>query len=183
MLPPELNELELVHLIKSGDEAAFVQAYDRYWRQLFNFGYQKLGKREMTEGIVQEVFIDLWVKRKSLQIHTSLTSYLFSAVNYRIINQRKSQLVRDKYAEKQQFKGESKSSSVEEALFYKDLKSAIKKIVRGFPSQRRKVYKLRFKKGFSYKEIADTLQLSVSTVEKHMIKALKDLRSHLKDHS
>ena len=177
----ELFELELVERIKNDDESAFIEVYDLFWKRLFNFGYNKLGKKEVVEGIVQEVFIDFWAKRGKLEIHTSLSSYLFTAINYRIINQYKSQSIRDKYSEKEKSKGEQISSSAEERVLYNDLKSNIKKIVSGFPPQRQKVYQLRFNKGLSYIEIAQILEISVSTVEKHLIRALKDLRISLKE--
>lgn len=176
-----LNELELIDRLKNDDESAFIEIYDLFWKRLFNFGYKKLGKKEIVEGIVQEVFIDIWTKRSKLEIHTSLTSYLFTAVNYRIINQYKSQIIRENYSEQEKSKGEQKSSSTDEKVLFNDLKSNIKKVVSGFPPQRQKVYKLRFNKGLSYIEISQNLEISVSTVEKHLMRALKDIRISLRE--
>ncbi|SFU15524.1 RNA polymerase sigma-70 factor, ECF subfamily [Algoriphagus locisalis] len=181
MSEKEIIERELVERIKNDDESAFIEVYDLFWKRLFNFGFKKLGKKEIVEGIVQEVFIDFWSKRKKLEIHTSLSSYLFSAVTYRIINQYKSQSIRDKFSEMEKSKGERSSSSAEEKVLYNDLKSNIKKVVGGFPPQRQKVYKLRFNKGLSYIEIAQNLEISVSTVEKHLMRALKDIRISLRE--
>ncbi len=176
-----LNEQEIIERIKNGDESAFIEVYDLFWKRLFNFGYKKLCKKEIVEGIVQEVFIDFWTKRAKLDIHTSLSSYLFTSVNYRIINQYKSQTIRDKYSDQEKFKGEQKSSSTDEKVLFNDLKSNIKKVVQNFPPQRKKVYQLRFKKGLSYIEIAENLEISVSTVEKHLMRALKDIRISLRE--
>lgn len=176
-----LNEQELLVRIKNDDESAFIEVYDLFWKRLFNFGYKKLGKKEIVEGIVQEVFIDFWTKRSKLEIHTSLTSYLFTSVNYRIINHYKSQSIRDKYSAHEKSKGEQRNSSTDEKILFNDLKSNIKKVVRKFPPQRKKVYQLRFNKGLSYIEIAENLEISVSTVEKHLIRALRDIRVSLKE--
>lgn len=181
MLEKLLNEQEIIARIKNDDESAFIEVYDLFWKGLFNFGYRKLCKKEIVEGIVQEVFIDLWIKRTKLDIHTSLASYLFTAVNYRIINQFKSQGIRNKYSEQEKSKGEQRSSSAEETVLYNDLKANIKKVVRDFPPQRKKVYQLRFNKGLSYIEIAQNLEISVSTVEKHLMRALKDIRISLRE--
>ncbi|WP_192346187.1 RNA polymerase sigma-70 factor [Algoriphagus sp. Y33] len=181
MLEKVLNQQETLERIKSGDESAFIEVYDLYWKQLFNFGYKKLSKKEIVEGIVQEVFIDLWTKRAKLEIHTSLSSYLFTSVNYKIINKYKSQSIRDKYSEEEKSKGEQNSASTEEKILFNDLKSNIKKVVREFPPQRKKVYQLRFNKGLSYIEIAQSMEISVSTVEKHLMRALKDIRVSLRE--
>ncbi|PZX49141.1 RNA polymerase sigma factor [Algoriphagus chordae] len=181
-MPEEvLNEKEIIERIKNDDESAFIEVYDLFWKRLFNYGYKKLGKKEIVEGIVQEVFIDFWTKRAKLEIHTSLSSYLFTSVNYRIINQYKSQSIRDKYSATEKTKGEQLSSGSDEKVLFNDLKSNIKKVVREFPPQRKKVYQLRFNKGLSYIEIAETLEISVSTVEKHIMRALKDIRISLRE--
>ncbi|MDO9551100.1 RNA polymerase sigma factor [Rhodonellum sp.] len=179
----EQSDESLVERVKNGDESAFEIIYDRYWKKLFNYGYQRSGKREVVEGMVQEVFIDFWAKRKELNIHTSLASYFFTAIKYKVINHHKAQSVREKFASAEKSKGEKNVSHVEERVFYKDLKSCIKKVVTHFPTQRKRVYELRFNGGLSYNEIAANMEISVSTVEKHMIKALKEIREQLTKYS
>lgn len=174
-------EQELISKIRNGDESAFIQVYDFYWKRLYNYGYQKLSKKEIVEGIVQEVFIDFWKKRTTLEIHTSLNSYLFSSIKYKIINQYKAQGIREVYMERQLAKGERQHQQVEDHIFFKDLKNNLNQVVKGFPPQRRKVYELRFNKGFSNIEISKYLEISVSTVEKHMIHAMKEIRVSLRE--
>lgn len=167
--------------IKNGSDLAFEEAYNRYWKQLFNFGMKKLDQRETVEGIVQEVFIDLWVRRSKLEINQTLSTYLHSSVNYKIINQYKSQSVRRKYLDTLKSQYAHLGFSIEEMIHFNDLKLRISSITEEFPSQRKKAYDLRFNKGLSYKEIAETMKISASTVEKHLIRAIKDLRISLKE--
>src|SRR5690606_27302843 len=136
---------------------------------------------EIVEGIVQEVFIDLWTKREKLEIHTSLSSYLFTAVNYQIINQYKSQSIRDKYSAQEKSKGEQNSSSADETVLFNDLKLNIKNVLRKITLPRTKVYQHRFNNGLSYLEIAQDLERSVNTGEKHLTRALKDIKISLKE--
>lgn len=177
----EHYETQLLDRIKSDSDSAFEEIYERYWQLLFNFGMRKLNQREVVEGIVQEVFIDFWLRRKSLDIRQSLSTYLHSCVHFRIINQYKSRAIRTKYLEGLKTQDAELGLSVEEMLQYRDLRLAIKRIVRHFPFQRKKAYKLRFDKGLSYQEIANTMDISVSTVEKHLIRAVKDLRVSLRE--
>lgn len=176
-------ETRLLGQIKKGNEMAFVEIYNKYWKQMFNSGYKRLQKREIVEGLVQEVFVEMWQKREVLEVHTSLGSYLFTALKYKVINQMKSQMVREKYTAFVQTKHASFGSEIEEQLFYKELDAAYKKEVSSLPGQAKKVYELKNNDGMSYAEIADAMQLSVSTVEKHMIKALKILRTNLRGYS
>ena len=181
MVEKELYDKRLLERVKNDSDSAFEEIYNSYWKQLFNFGMGKLNQREVVEGIVQEVFIDFWVRRKSININHSLSSYLHSSVNFRIINQYKSRSIREKYLEAQKVQNPDFGFSIEEMIQMKDLKLAIKGITKNFPSQRQKAYKLRFKKGLSYSEIAEIMEISVSTVEKHLIRAVKDLRVSLRE--
>lgn len=181
MSEKELYEKRLLERIKNDSDSAFEEIYNRYWKQLFNFGMGKLNQPEIVEGIVQEVFIDFWVRRRSISIEQSLSSYLYTSVNFRIINQYKSRAIREKYLEGLKGQNPDFGSSVEDMIQFKDLKLTIKGLIKDFPSQRQKAYKLRFNKGLSYKEIADIMEISVSTVEKHLVRAIKDLRIGLRE--
>jgi RNA polymerase sigma-70 factor (family 1) len=176
---PDLKDEVLLKNIRMGDQSAFNRLYDRYWTNLFNYGFSKVGKREVVEDFVQEIFIDLWIKRETLHCYTSISSYLFAAIKYKVINYHKSKIIREKYSTEIQENGENKNSEIEEAVYYNELNNNIRQLVGGFPIQRKKVYQLRFNEEMSYKEIADSLCISVSTVEKHMIKALRQIRNYL----
>lgn len=78
------NELELLYLLRNGDEKAFRKIYDLYWEKLFISAYNKLKDRELCEDILQEVFIGLWKKRDTLIIQTSLQNYLYASVTYKV---------------------------------------------------------------------------------------------------
>lgn len=181
MSEKELYEKRLLERIKDDSDSAFEEIYNRYWPMLFNFGMRKLNQREVVEGIVQEVFIDIWVRRKAIDVQQSLSTYLHSCVHFRIINQYKSRAVRVKYLETLKSQDSELGLTVEEMIQFKDLRLTIKGIIRHFPSQRKKAYKLRYNKGLSYREIAEVMEISVSTVEKHLIRAIKDLRVSLRE--
>jgi len=175
-----LTDDQLLTEIKKGNETAFVTLYDTYWKKLYNYGYSKLGKREIIEGFVQEVFIDLWIKRITLDIHSSVASYLFTSIKYKIINYHKSQYIREKFAVNEKSKGELKITEVEEKVLYQDLKSNLDEVIFDFPMQRKTACSLRFNDELSYQEIAQAMAISVSSVEKHIIKSLKIIRYRLK---
>ncbi|WP_186755594.1 RNA polymerase sigma-70 factor [Echinicola salinicaeni] len=176
-------ELRLLKQIRKGNELAFVEVYDKYWKLLFNSGYKRLQKKEIVEGLVQEVFVEMWMKRESLEIHTSFNSYLYTAMKYKVINQMKSQMVKEKYVAFVNSRRPSFGSEIEEQLFYKELDEAYRKEVSELPEKAKTVYTLKNNEGKSYAEIAREMEISISTVEKHMIKALKILRANLKNYS
>ncbi|AWW32343.1 RNA polymerase sigma-70 factor [Echinicola strongylocentroti] len=176
-------ETRLLEQIRKGNEMAFVEVYDKYWKQLFNSGYKRLQKKEIVEGLVQEVFVEMWQKREVLMVHTSLGAYLFTALKYKVINQMKSQMVKEKYVAFVTSRKSNFGSEVEEKIFYKELDDAYKQEISNLPTQAKRVYELKNSDGMSYVEISQEMGISVSTVEKHMIKALKILRENLRGFS
>src|SRR5690554_7678618 len=106
-------EIALVEQLRAGKESAFVSIYNAYWKLLFNSGYKRLGKREIVEGFVQEVFVELWQKRMTIQIHTSLEAYLITAMKYRVYNHLKAQYIKDRYIDFEVNKRKSFGSEVE----------------------------------------------------------------------
>jgi|SRR5690606_19891831 len=175
----KLNEKAVLERLKENDSSAFEWIYNRYWEALFNHAYNYLRDENETKELIQDLFVELWQKRHALDIHTSLSGYLQSALRFKILNHVKASIVREKYAASIQRNKFVSHSHVEDEINYSELHTALHAALELLPAQPRRVYELRQNGGLSYTEIAESLRISVSTVEKHMIKALKHLRKSL----
>ncbi|MFA4870100.1 MAG: sigma factor [Pedobacter sp.] len=84
-ISPDINitDQELLLLIKENDYAAFDKLYGRHWRSVYDVAYKRLKDQNTSKDIVQDIFVDLWDKRKSKQI-IDLVPYLHTAVRYKI---------------------------------------------------------------------------------------------------
>ncbi|QEC73899.1 hypothetical protein FSB73_21780 [Arachidicoccus ginsenosidivorans] len=80
----EHTDLELMDLLKNGDEIAFNEIYDRYWKLLFAVAASKLNDFTDAEEAVQDIFADLWKRKAKIVLTYSLKSYLAGAVKYRV---------------------------------------------------------------------------------------------------
>lgn len=176
-------EEKLVQLLREGSKDAFVQIYDTYWQALFNHAYKRLPQKEIVQELIQDLFTELWQKRKNVFIHTSLPAYLHQSLKYKILNHIKAEMVRGKYVDFMQNQSPQYSDEVEKSLFFSELKRALKREVALLSPQSKRVYQLKHEQGLSYDEISQHLKISVSTVEKHMIKALKTIRENLKEYA
>lgn len=179
----DISEEELVHLLRRGDESAFVYIYEQYWQSLFNHAYKRLPKEAVVQELVQDLFTDVWQYRNKLQIHSSLRGYLHQSMKFKVLNRIKSDIVREKYVQAKLVESHIASNVVEDVLQYKELENALKKEIEHLPPQPKTVYQMKHNNGLSYQEIAQNLKISVSTVEKHMIKALKIIRKNLKEYA
>ena len=137
---------------------------------------------DLSKDVAQQAFIKIWKKRDSLGIEFSLKKYIFKiAYNVFIDSQRKKK--RD-YLLIDQLKYEAANEITD--LSYDNLDVLLDLVnseVDQLPAQCKKVFLLGKKEGLKYREIAEELNISIKTVERHMAKAVKRLRNRLKDRS
>jgi len=166
-------------LINEDDKFAFSELYNRYWDKLFGAAYKRLKSVEAAEEIVQDIFTDIWLRRRELNIKSDLPVYLFSAVKYRVINYVHKQAVKNSFEVKGAIVYSELDNSTEETVIANDLKNRIEKNVQLLPDKCREVYQLSRDHYQSNKDIAKQLSISEKTVENQITKALKRLRTSL----
>lgn len=170
--------------MKTGDTAAFEEIYHHYWEDLFRYLYNRLHHRAVSEEIVQEIFLALWEKRSSLTIHTSLSSYLFRAARYRMLNHIRAEKVRENYAA--DFL-ETQISLVSDPMgpqlrYAEDLKNIIEEKLGDLPPKCQIVFRMSRQQHIPNQEIAEELKISKKTVENYLTIALRHLRMHLAEY-
>lgn len=171
------SDVELIVLLKGGSHAAFTEIYNRYWQKLFTVAANKIADLEEAREIVQNIFISLWQRRYELEIKGTLGNYLAVSVKYRVIN------ALDKQNNHQTYLDSLSATEVDDTtqqwLEFIELKERLAVLVAELPEKCRIVFELSREKGLSQKEIAQQLDISEKTVEGHMTKAIKILRTGL----
>lgn len=160
---------------RKGDEKVFAEIYNVYWKKLLGIAYRHLQDKSLAESVVQEVFISLWNRRADLMID-SLDAYLATATKYctfKTIQKSIRHLEVEHNAAKSDFYME------DEEIDARFLKDYINGVVENLPEKCRLVFKLSRESYLSNQEISDTLAISEKTVEAHITRALKVLRSNL----
>ena len=135
-----------------------------------------------AEEVVQTVFYNLWNKRESLQVGTSIKPYLYRAVHNDSLNRIKHQKVRNAYAADYKSSAGQPMQGGTEPIVAKELKKEIDAALESLPEQCGLVFRMSRFEHLKYSEIAEQLNISVKTVENHMGKALKLMRERLKDY-
>ena len=79
------NDTILWQQVKQGDRTAFDRMYRLYASPVFAMVYKHISSRADAEDITQEVFLDMWTKRMSINIQSSLFNYLYSAARNRTL--------------------------------------------------------------------------------------------------
>lgn len=176
-----LDDSQLFQLVKQDDIKAFEALYSRYWSDLIDAAYRRLQSREKAEDIIQDIFVSLYQKRHTLDINVSLEGYLYQSLRYKILNLIRDELTRTACRKKIFFKEQCKNDSAE-YCDAKELSTRIGRVLSSLPDKCREAFLLSREQNLSNKDISLDMNISVSTVEKHIGKALRILRNNLRDY-
>jgi RNA polymerase sigma-70 factor (ECF subfamily) len=160
-------------------EATFAAIYEQYAQRLYRLAYQKTNSTDKAAEIVQDVFVSLWEKRKTLII-SNLEHYLFSAVRYQVINHLRAVIADRKFTDTDTEPLDS-GQLLDQSLTADELQEALNQALQNLPEKTRTVFEMSRYEQLSNKEIARQLELSEKAVEYHITQAIKHLRVYLKE--
>lgn len=174
-----LSDIELWRLVKQDDATAFEILYNRYWERSYKICYWHLLDQESAKDIVQELFVDLWVKREQINITETLEGYIKVALRNRVFNYIRSQTIKKKHNHNAAEQAPEAGLEVQERYQEKELRQLYLKEINKLPEKMKDVYTLNKEGGFSISEVAQKLSLSEQTVKNQLSNALKRIRSGL----
>jgi RNA polymerase sigma-70 factor, ECF subfamily len=173
------NDGYLIGSLARQDEAAFEQVCKTHFKKLHAYACTIIKEDTAAEEVVQQVFFKLWERSKGLSISGSIAAYLYRAVYNESLNYLKHQKVQSQYQQHVTHTMKNESYSPGKKFSMKELDEQLSKAMNELPEQCRTVFQLSRFEELRYREIADHLGISVKTVENHMGKALKILRTKL----
>ncbi|HAH24452.1 MAG TPA: RNA polymerase sigma-70 factor [Prolixibacteraceae bacterium] len=171
-------EQELLHKLKIGDENAYHAVFNTYFPVLVAFANKYVVDLDMAKEIVQVVFVKLFEKRRSLEITTSIKSYLYKMVYNDCLNAINSQKITSKHYSQY-------ARQIELLTDYHDVMEKTERELRIFkaidqlPPQCKLIIQQSRFEGKKNQAIADELNISIRTVETQISKALKLLRAEI----
>lgn len=173
-----LDDLQLLLLIRKENDAAFQEIYDRYWVALYNSAYKRLKSTHLAEEMVQETFLNLYSKRASVQISSSLAPYLFKVLKFKVIDEIRKQISANTYQQSAFLHSASSDPDVHELLERKEVRLQFDHFSDTLPKKCKEVFLLK-QEDMSNQAIANELNISEKTVEGHVSKARKLLRAYM----
>lgn len=171
---------DLLLLLEKNDVQAFEEIYHRYWKLMVSIAMNKLNDLQDTEEVVQDVFTDIWKRRATIEITTSLKSFLAGAIKFKVYT-----VLAARYRMKKKKEAlagnavEAHDISADEIYRLKLLQEQLTTASNELPERCRLIYHLSRESGYSNKKIAYELHISEKTVETQITRALKHLRSAL----
>lgn len=173
--------IDTIEELQKGNHLAFEQLFDRWYEPLCRYAYSILRNMNDAEDVVQKAFCKLWDQHDTLNIRSSVNSYLYRIVHNDSINSIHQQTNRQVHNLNYLSTMDSAVDSVSDHMATTELQQAINHALDTLPTQCRRVFEMSRVEQLSYSEIADQLNISINTVENHVSKALKLLRLELKE--
>ena len=176
----DANERALQERIRGGDEAAFDTVFRDNYAHLVRMAESIVRERALAEEIAQDVMLELWRRRESIQVEQSFRAYLLRSTRNRALNHVRHQRIVVREATIAAAAAESaRAVSAEDEMLGTELERAVQEAITSLPENAREVFQLSRDRGLKYSEIAVVLDISVKTVEKRMGQALAELRDRL----
>ena len=163
-----------------GDKEAFAFLYNQYIDILYRYGTKISQEEGLVKGAIQEVFLDLYLKRKKNKTNPqNLKFYLILALKRNLIKKlkRNRKLVNDESSNDILFEPEySIENKIIEQEENAEISLRLNKILNQLPSKQKEVIYLRFNESLEYSEIAILLNISIESVRKQVYRAIKTIR-------
>lgn len=173
------NQQFILNELQKGNERAFDAIFKQYYKPLCQFSYSFIKDQDTAENLVQEVFVKLWEKRESMTNIDNLLSYLMGMVRNQSIDFLRKEKTNSKIYN--QLRPENSENTTEEQISKNEFEEKLLKSILNLPERCRTAIEMSRFDGFSNKEIAQKMEISVKGVEALIGRSLKLLRSELQE--
>lgn len=164
-----------IESFKKGNQDFFERLYIAYFEKLCVYSLNYISDKDAIEDLVQDVFVSLWTNRKKIVITTSIKSYLYKMVYYKIVDEfritkKKNDTLLSYYREAIDCVADLDDDFTSERL--KKLDNCIEKL----PEKCKNVFIAKKISNLKNSQIAEQLDISKKTLEGHITKAFKLIR-------
>ena len=156
--------------------------YQLYSGRLFGYLIKLVKSEVFAQELLQDTFIKLWNKRENINPEKSFRSYLFRIAENNVYDFFR-KAARDKKLQEAIIKNACENyRHVEENLLTKENEQILQDAINLLPPKRRQIFQLIKIEERSYDEVSALLNISVSTINDHIVKAMKSIREALKQY-
>lgn len=163
--------------VQDDDLNAFDTLYGKYWGMVYGAAFKRLGDPDYAKDITQDIFLQIWTRRKSLNID-NLPAYLSTSVKNNVLKW---------MAKEQKFSPvpellmelEAAHAGVDAGVLLKEFMKAYNAVLNTLTPSQQQIFDMRFHQNLSTAYIAEKLNISRKTVQNQLGKSLEIFRESL----
>lgn len=172
------------HNMMNGDKEAFLSIYQENFAALFHYGFSITADRELTKDCIQDLFLDIWNTRPSLNKEViNVRSYLFTWLRRKtshkkllILRQGKSNLQSSEANDREDFCYETLLIAFQQS---EEKKEQLCKALESLTKNQMEIIRLKFYENMSYEDIAQRTSLTTRTVYNIVYEAMRRLKESM----
>ncbi len=169
-----LDHKELLKVVNGKNKDSWHILFDHYYQALCSYVLKFLKDRDISEDIVQEVFIGLWNSSQRFENQKNLTYFLYKSCYNRSLNYIRDQKVKNSSVELIEDSKHFDSEEIYEETLQEEVVRLLYLHINNLPAQQKEILLLRLK-GYKWNEIAEELDVSMNTVKTYRQRAFKKL--------
>ena len=173
------EETYLLERLKAKDEIAFAKLYAFHVDRTYAYALMILKSPDLAADVVQETFVKLWENPHMIDATRPLQAYLLAMIRNKSLNLIRRAVKEESITEEIASHAFDHSETGLQYTERRQLERLIHEAVQDLPIKRKEIYQLCNQEGYSYKQAAEKLGLSYSTVNSQMVKAIKTIKSFL----
>lgn len=172
---------DLYRRIAAGDESAFRSLVDIYAPRLQAMAARITGSVAVADDLVQDTFLKIWIARDQLTEISQPSAWIKKICFFLAVNHVRRQSIRDKVMDAVEHEKDSAGNTlpVSDMIEFRQLLGLVNEAVQQLPEKQRQIYRLSREQALSINEIAQHMDLAVSTVKNLLVMALKNIRASL----
>jgi RNA polymerase sigma-70 factor (family 1) len=176
-LKEHISDAELLQMLAQDDRKAFEEIYNRYWSALLDSVYRRTRDIDQCKDIVQDVFVDLWKRRGTVEIE-NLKAYLYAAVRFQVLKLFASQKETPLFVELFETISSPQYNS-DNTIYEKELDNLYNSWLQSLPEKRKKIFLMHYRDELSTREISKRLNISQKTVQNQLGIAANEMQNKL----
>lgn len=165
--------------LKNGDESAFTKLYKLYAAKLYANLFYFIKDEEIAKELLQDIFLKVWNQKENIDPEKSFKAFIYKIGHNLIYDHFRKAALDRKLTNAFISKFVEEYTHVEEQLLNKEVSQILKQAIDCLPTQRKMVFTLCKLEGKSYKEVSEIMNISVSTISDHIVKATKSVKEYI----
>ena len=179
-------ESEAIRSCQAGSPEAFARLVDHYRQWVFALIFRWVGRKEVAEEMVQEVFLKAFAKIKGFRGEAKFSSWLYQITRNRCLDFWRSREFRNGELEIVDFEppeaGLALSPQAEEELQQKRRNQNLRRVLESLPAHYREALTMRYLHELSYAEMAELSGEGISKLKMRVLRGLDVLKTKISEH-